>query len=232
MTQQRRQHYYSDQVAELYTSDGKKGGSWLGKVRSTLPAPFGRVLDVGCGDGSSSLGLTDQADLLVGVDVSLPMLRLGQKRLQADGITNAVFVLADMTRLPFKAGAFNAVISTAALHHTRLDQSLPSIRRVLRGGGTLLINDILAEAAWVRTPAGYVVNHLLQFPGRVRRRGLKKALRHIRLRLHPDWMADYFSDFKLPAEEHQAQYRRHLPGCQIEITKHSALAKWQAPASE
>jgi ubiquinone/menaquinone biosynthesis C-methylase UbiE len=228
---QRQQHYYTAEIAALYTSDHKTRQRWINTVRGYLHPPYGRVLDIGSGDGTSSLPLADQADLLVEVDISLPMLMRGKTRAQAEDIHNAAFVAADMARLPFKAGTFDAAISASALHHLPLDDTLPAIRQVLCGGGRLVISDFARRHAWEKSRILYILHHLLHIPGRIRRRGLRETLRSARLKLSPEWIADFFSDYRLTPEEHVAQYRRHLPGCNLDDRGKDIVATWEAPHS-
>jgi ubiquinone/menaquinone biosynthesis C-methylase UbiE len=228
--EQHRQHY-NEQVADLFTADQKTRDRWITRVRGYLQAPYGRVLDVGCGDGASSLLLAADAQLLVGVDFSLPMLRRGKKRLEGLGIGNAAFVLGDIARLPFKAGAFDAVVSVNALHEVSLEIGLPGIRRVLRAaGGRLMIRDVTIPPVGQRARGRYIWFILRQIPIFIRERGLRGGLRKLRLKLDPEWVEGLYDDHKLPVEEHLATYREHLPGCTLEVNGRSVLATWEAPA--
>ena len=49
---------------------------------------------------------------------------------------------ADVARLPFRAGSFDAVVSSSSLHYwPRPDAALAEIARVLRPGGRLVVTD-------------------------------------------------------------------------------------------
>jgi ubiquinone/menaquinone biosynthesis C-methylase UbiE len=96
-----------------------------------------RVLDVGCGTGQLVARLRRELRgvELVGCDFSGGMLRQAQRR---DG--DVSWVRGDACRLPFRGGAFDAVVSTEAFHwfpdHGR---ALAEFRRVLRPRGRLLL---------------------------------------------------------------------------------------------
>ena len=109
----------------------------------------GRVLDVGCGDGITALGvaLRYAPVELVGVDPyrtyeNLPAIlerhSLGQLKLPR----NLRFLPEDANALPFADDAFDAVISWAAVEHFAGGylQALREMRRVLKPGGLLFIH--------------------------------------------------------------------------------------------
>ncbi len=94
-----------------------------------------RVLDAGCGAGlSASTWLDESIGLYVGADISsavdVAAARLGG---------HAQFVQADLLRLPFAAGSFDAIFSEGVLHHTPSTESgLRALVPLLRPGGELL----------------------------------------------------------------------------------------------
>ncbi|MBW3661289.1 MAG: class I SAM-dependent methyltransferase [Gemmatimonadetes bacterium] len=68
----------------------------------------GRVFDLGCGTGIFTRKVAEAADYVVGIDVSPGLVRKAREKM--DGVRGAVLV-ADATRLPFKADTFDAVLS-------------------------------------------------------------------------------------------------------------------------
>jgi ubiquinone/menaquinone biosynthesis C-methylase UbiE len=225
---------YNEQVAELYTEGRKSRQRWIDTVRAYLRKPPGRILDIGCGDGASSLGLADEADLIVGLDPSLAMLRLGKKRAEKNAVANAVFVLGELAHLPFSKNAFDGVISVNAVHYVPPRIALTGIRRVLRSGGRIVIRDITQRVDYGDTRIKYYLGLLRSFPMLVRERGLRSALRKIQLRIHPRWVKQVFSGLPLPAEEHRAQYSQYLPGCTFKENEkaRSIIAMWAAPPDD
>ena len=117
-------------------------------LRATVEAvPWGglrRVLDVGCGTG----GLLEEAGQrnlhpqirVVGVDLSLAMLQLAQKKV--NGTYHASWSNAVAESLPFPSGSFDAVVCANSFHYYRGPlQVLREFRRVLRPGGCLVLTD-------------------------------------------------------------------------------------------
>jgi SAM-dependent methyltransferase len=101
----------------------------------------GRVLDAGCGGGGMPLSLAEEAREVVGID---PINRFGDAgvRLARErGMRNLRFALADGMALPFRAGAFDLVLSHAVIEHVA-DAALylRECRRVLAPGGRIYLS--------------------------------------------------------------------------------------------
>jgi SAM-dependent methyltransferase len=98
-----------------------------------------RILDAACGNGRYSKFLLRHADpdaVVTAFDLSPRMLHRARARL-GGRVSHAV---ADLTRLPYADGAFDAVVCGWVLEH--LPDPTPGLRelaRVLRGGGKLLL---------------------------------------------------------------------------------------------
>jgi ubiquinone/menaquinone biosynthesis C-methylase UbiE len=98
---------------------------------------YRRVLDVGCGTGQLTARLRRELPgaHVVGCDFSRGMLRQARTR---DDATS--WVQADAGQLPFRTGAFDAVVSTEAFHwFPEPRHALAEFRRVLCARGRLLL---------------------------------------------------------------------------------------------
>jgi len=135
-------------AADAYVaSPGHAGGpdlEWLiERGRRRAPA---RALDVATGGGHTALAFAAFTDAVVAVDVSEPMLRAARQFTAARGATAIRFAAADVDALPFKDAAFGAVTCRVAAHHfAELLPALRQIARVLRPGGSFLLEDILGH---------------------------------------------------------------------------------------
>ncbi len=94
-----------------------------------------RVLDVGSGTGVATEAAIAVGADAIGVDESLGMLRVGRDA--RAGIRTAA---AEAIDLPFRDGAFDAVIANFVIaHFTKYQTALYEMRRVLRPGGRMAI---------------------------------------------------------------------------------------------
>lgn len=82
-------------------------------VDMTCAGPGHRVLDVGCGTGSTTLAVARRrgtTDHCVGADISAPMIAAAQARAERDGST-ASFICADAQAYAFEPASFDRIIS-------------------------------------------------------------------------------------------------------------------------
>src|SRR4029453_19077494 len=103
-----------------------------------------RVLDLGCGPGSITLGFaqTVAPGEAVGVDLQPSQVAQAQALSAAREVMNVRFEVADVYRLPFPDGSFDAVFAHAVLMHLREPvRALVEMRRVLRPGGFAGVRD-------------------------------------------------------------------------------------------
>jgi ubiquinone/menaquinone biosynthesis C-methylase UbiE len=103
-----------------------------------------RILDVGCGPGAITLGLAEAVapGETFGIDAQSTQVAAAQRLLEARGVTNAAFAMADAYSLPFPDESFDAVFAHAVLMHLREPlRGLAEVRRVLRRGGVIGARD-------------------------------------------------------------------------------------------
>jgi SAM-dependent methyltransferase len=99
-------------VREADRWDGTNGPFGDAMLEAADLGPGQRVLDVGCGAGSTTVEAARRVapnGAAVGVDISGPALALARER--AAGLEAVAFIEADAQGHPFEPGAFDAVIS-------------------------------------------------------------------------------------------------------------------------
>lgn len=102
------------------------------------------ALDLGTGPGDIPLRLARERPTwrIVGVDGSVPMLRLAMEARAAE--VRVAFLAADAKRLPFPEMVFDLAFSNSLLHH--LEDPLPfwyELKRVARPGAAVLVRDLI-----------------------------------------------------------------------------------------
>ena len=111
-------------------------------VLSYLPSDFdGTLLDVPMGTGvfTSPLYAKFPKATIIGVDLSMGILRKARERFERDGLRNVFLLRADAANLPLKNDAVDLVLSMNGWHvFTDKQRVVAEIGRVLRKQGTLV----------------------------------------------------------------------------------------------
>jgi len=125
---------------ENYSS---RGPLWGGAVHSlpVLP-PDARVLELGCGNGKTLSVMNQRGWNVTGIDISPRAIQLARKTFPE--VQEICLAVADVRRMPFGAGSFDAVFAFHILGHLpaayRAD-ALQEICRVTRAGGRVYFRD-------------------------------------------------------------------------------------------
>jgi len=115
--------------------------------RATRAIPAGaKVLEIGCGDGGGAgiFARLFKPGLYHGLDVDPAMVKVAAgRRVHSDLGRFALFVQGDAERLPYRDGAFDAVVNFGIIHHLPdWRRGLAEVGRVLRPGGTFYFEEI------------------------------------------------------------------------------------------
>lgn len=110
--------------------------------------PGARVLDAGCGTGRALPALREAvgpSGVVLGADLTPAMLEAAT-RAGRDG--DGQLLLADVTRLPLRDAALDAVFGAGLISHLPdPDENLRELRRVVRPGGVLALFHPIGRAA-------------------------------------------------------------------------------------
>lgn len=106
-------------------------------VRAGALTPASRTLEIGVGTGRIALPLAARAGFYAGIDLARPMM----DRLRAKQSGEPVALIqGDITRLPLKTAAFDAVVAVHIFHLVPgWRAALAEAARALRPGGLLLV---------------------------------------------------------------------------------------------
>jgi SAM-dependent methyltransferase len=106
--------------------------------------PGMRVLDLGCGPGSITLGLAELVapGSVVGIDIQPSQVEQAQALAATCGVESVRFKVADLHGLPFADQSFDAAFGNGVLMHLGEPvRALAELRRVMRPGGVIGIRD-------------------------------------------------------------------------------------------
>jgi len=125
-----------------------------------------RVLDLGCGCGTTTLLAARPAERAVGVDISGPMLDHARARATAKGVTNIEFVQADVQTHGFDAFFDVAMSRFGVMFFDDPEAAFANIAASLRRGGRLAFVcwQELARNDWLFLP-GLAAAQYLPLPG-------------------------------------------------------------------
>lgn len=101
------------------------------------PSTDGLLLDIGCGWGRWVVSAARLGYIPIGMDIKLEAV-LAARQVLSDFNLKGYFVVADLKKLPFKAGVFDTVWSYSVIQHTHRRRAYSCVRdihRVLRTGG-------------------------------------------------------------------------------------------------
>jgi SAM-dependent methyltransferase len=140
------QEQFGGSAAAYVASPGHAGGEDLERLvawgRALGPT---RVLDVATGGGHTALAFAGVAARVIACDLTEPMLRAARGLVRERGAA-VRFVAGDVVTLPFRDGAFDVVTCRIAPHHfPDVAGAVREVRRVLRPGGSFLVQDILGH---------------------------------------------------------------------------------------
>jgi SAM-dependent methyltransferase len=128
----------------------------------------GRIVDVGCGNGSTTLAFAREvgpAGHVLGIDVSVPMLARAREAAPADAPVE--FVLADATVYPFDRQSFDLVASRfGVMFFAEPALSFANIRSALRPSGRLAFACWREprDNPWMMEPLQAVYKHVPKLP--------------------------------------------------------------------
>jgi ArsR family transcriptional regulator len=135
---------FFDSMAGRLGRDYVPGKSWKSLAEALLRLmPPQVIADLGAGDGSFSLQLSQRARQVIAVDSSEKMLEVGRDQAQRNGIANVEFRTGDMEDLPIDSGTIDIAFFSQSLHHALHPLgALKEAVRILKPGGRIAVLDL------------------------------------------------------------------------------------------
>ncbi|MCG6916031.1 MAG: class I SAM-dependent methyltransferase [Deltaproteobacteria bacterium] len=105
-----------------------------------------RILDAGCGTGVFTLDVLAAGALIVGLELSLPMLMRGAKKMKEHPFHP---VRGDMTKLPFAENEFDKAVSVTAIEFIEDGKTaINELFRVTKPGGCVVVATLNSLSPW------------------------------------------------------------------------------------
>lgn len=154
----------------------------------------GRLLEVGCGLGYAAAQVAASGRTVVATDLTWEAARLTTLRLRHHGLKGHA-VVADGAALPFRPGAFQAVMSLGVIHHTHDPKAVVGeIHRVAAPGARalfMLYHRVSIHMLWILGFLWPVMLFLHLAPA---------PLRRAAMRLRPG-LKDYWLQERMPTPQ-------------------------------
>ena len=119
--------------------------------------PGMRLLDVGCGPGTISMGLADivAPGEFIGVDIEESQVEMAKAAASAGGHKNAEFQVADAVNLPFESNSCDVVHAHATIMHVPdANVAVAEMMRVLKPGGIISSRDMILSSCFTEPRHG------------------------------------------------------------------------------
>lgn len=118
------------QVLDEYPDHYRYAYKLLGDISGS------KVLDLGCGDGKSSVILAKKGAHVNACDISKKAIEYTKIRARLNSVQNKVTCeVSAVENMSFSTNNFDYIFGVAILHHINIENSLPEINRVLKPGG-------------------------------------------------------------------------------------------------
>ncbi|HEY1160527.1 MAG TPA: metalloregulator ArsR/SmtB family transcription factor [Terracidiphilus sp.] len=136
---------FFDSVAGRLGKDYVPGKSWKSMAETLLRLmPPLTIADLGSGEGSFALLLSQRAVRVIAVDSSARMIEVGREQAARHGVKNVEYRLGDMEEVPIGAGEVDLAFFSQSLHHAlHPERALAEAARILGDSGRVVVLDLL-----------------------------------------------------------------------------------------
>ncbi|MEE4299280.1 MAG: class I SAM-dependent methyltransferase [Pseudomonadales bacterium] len=158
-----------DRIAPRYSeqpiADEQSYARKLAATRARL-RPQMRVLEFGCGTGSTALEHAPHVAHVDATDVSAAMIDIGREKAERAGVTNVRFRRIGLEDFEAPDGSYDVVLALNLLHLVPdRTAALAKIRRLLKPGGLFVSSTVcLADRLWLLRPVIPVMQWLGKAP--------------------------------------------------------------------
>jgi ArsR family transcriptional regulator len=136
---------YFDELAGRFGRHYVPGRSWKGLAEMCIKLlPPMVIADIGAGEGTLSLLLSQRAEKVIGIDNSEKMVEYAAGIARKNKVVNVEFRLGDLEELPLGDESIDLALFSQSLHHALHPQRAASEAwRVLKPGGRIVVLDLM-----------------------------------------------------------------------------------------
>ena len=110
------------------------------------PAPGEMILDAGCGTGVFTRDIVSSGSQVIGLDISLPMLRRAREN-AGGGSFHPIW--GDISTLPFREESFDKVVSITALEFiAEAKSAVAELFRITKRSGVVVVATLNSRSPW------------------------------------------------------------------------------------
>lgn len=122
----------------------------LEETRSYL-SPQMRVLEFGCGTGTTAIHHAPYVQHIDALDISENMIQIGREKAAAQGIVNVAFSRGTLTAFDAPDASYDVVLGLNVIHLLPDRQAvLAEVSRILKPGGVFVSSTACLGASWLR----------------------------------------------------------------------------------
>ncbi|SFE22062.1 class I SAM-dependent methyltransferase [Roseivivax sediminis] len=157
-----------DRIAPRYAkqpiADTSAYEATLARVRTYLGSED-RVLELGCGTGTTALRLAGDVLRYTATDISSAMIEIAEEKRWADGAGNVTFRQGGVTPAEYDAETFDAVLAFNLLHLVPdVGAALATVAQLLPRGGLFISKTPAIGEKWYYRPMIWVMKPLGKAP--------------------------------------------------------------------
>ncbi|MBM3765843.1 MAG: metalloregulator ArsR/SmtB family transcription factor [Acidobacteria bacterium] len=136
---------YFDELAGRFGRHYVPGRSWKGLAEMCIKLlPPMVIADIGAGEGTLSLLLSQRAEKVIGVDNSEKMVEYAAGVARKNKVSNVDFRVGDLEELPIEDESIDLALFSQSLHHALHPQrAAAEAWRVLKPGGRIVVLDLM-----------------------------------------------------------------------------------------